>query len=58
MLDHTKKPGKQEVPTNSVEFTQRGKAPKEVQADLLAGEPDDLAIEFTNRINYHEGGSK
>ncbi|MGX8699830.1 hypothetical protein [Caproiciproducens sp.] len=38
-------------------ITQRGKAPMEVQADLLAGEPDDLAIDFTNVIDYRGGGS-
>lgn len=41
--------------------TQQGKSPKEVQADLLAGESDDLTVDFTNIINYsgefHEGGS-
>ena len=34
-------------------ITQQGKTPKEVQADLLAGESDDLSIDFTNIINYH-----
>ncbi|MGX8711234.1 MAG: hypothetical protein ACQGTM_13440 [bacterium] len=38
-------------------ITQQGKSPKEVQADLLAGEPDDLAIDFTNVIDYRGGGS-
>ncbi|MBW7573607.1 hypothetical protein [Caproiciproducens faecalis] len=38
-------------------ITLRGKSPKDVQADLLAGEPDDLAIDFTNVIDYQKGGS-
>lgn len=54
MLDHTKKPNDQEsseLQESQNSFTQQGKTPKEVQADLLAGEPDDLSIDFTNIIN-------
>jgi len=39
-------------------ITQRGKTPEELQADLLAGEPDDLSVDFTNVINYYGDGSK
>jgi hypothetical protein len=38
-------------------ITQRGKTPKEIQADLLSGESDDLTVDFTNIINYGKGGS-
>ena len=60
MLDHTDKPNEEknsEFQESQNSFTQQGKTPKEVQADLLAGEPDDLSIDFTNIINYHVGGS-
>lgn len=51
-------PSKQNALDNSEEkITLQGKSPKEVQADLLAGEPDDLAIDFTNIIDYRGGGS-
>ena len=42
-------------------ITLQGKTPKEAQADLLAGEADDLTVDFTNIVNYggsyHDGGS-
>ena len=51
-------PSNQNALDNSEEkITLQGKSPKEVQADLLAGEPDDLAIDFTNIIDYRGGGS-
>ncbi len=52
------RPDHRETTRDSKEkITQQGKSPKEVQADLLAGEPDDLAIDFTNVIDYRGGGS-
>jgi len=60
MPDHTKKTNEQkssEFQESQNSFTQQGKSPKEVQADLLAGEPDDLSIDFTNMIDYRGGGS-
>jgi hypothetical protein len=49
------------IEENQNKITQQGKLPKEVQADLLAGEPDDLTDDFTNIIHYggnhREGGS-
>lgn len=52
------RPGHWETNWDSEEIiTQQGKSPREVQADLLAGEPDDLAIDFTNIIDYRGGGS-
>lgn len=60
MLDPIGNPDNQATPIISESedvITQRGKTPQEVQADLLAGEPDDLSVEFTNLINYRGGGS-
>ena len=31
-------------------ITQQGKAPKEVQPYLMSAEPDDLTVDFTNKI--------
>jgi hypothetical protein len=61
MSDDTRRVNKQ--PVENVEeyqdmITQRGKTPEELQADLLAGEPDDLSVDFTNVINYYGDGSK
>lgn len=56
--DMSDQPIKQGASDNIEEkITQQGKSPREVQADLLAGEPDDLAIDFTNIIDYRGGGS-
>jgi len=60
-MNEVQKENKQQSPNmqeNQNTITQKGKAPREVQADLLAGEPDDLTVDFTNIINYGGGGSK
>ncbi len=61
MSNDTRKENKQ--PAKKAEeyenmITQQGKTPDELQADLLAGEPDDLSVYFTNVINYYGDGSK
>jgi hypothetical protein len=64
MFNDLQKVNNQEVPDlneSQNRITLQGRTPKEVQADLLAGESDDLTVDFTNVINYsgefHEGGS-
>jgi hypothetical protein len=53
--------GVQSMSESQDRITLQGKTPKEAQADLLAGESDDLTVDFTNIVNYggsyHEGGS-
>lgn len=59
MLDHTQKSNDKvpetQVISESQNMSLRGKTPKEVQADLLSGEADDLSVDFTNILNNYSG---